>query len=283
MTHRVAAIVVLYEPGKEVIDNIKSYINYVDKIYLVDNSEKANYNIPTSIDGDWDDSKVQYEKVGENKGIAYALNKGMKYAIAEGFQWVLTMDQDSSFGNDLIAYYTEAINTLKHSDVAILTPRYLTDRNNLKEKKALYSEVYWSMQSANLINVSVYEKVGCFREEFFIDCVDYEYCLRCKKNGYKIICCNKAVLKHSPATTKVLKAVFVEVKYGVASPLRIYYQVRNAMVMFKEYRNIRSLQIVFIKFLKTLLLFDNKKSYFKAFKMAIDDCRNMKLGKREKM
>lgn len=43
------------------------------------------------------------------------------------------------------------------------------------------------MQSANLVNVEVYKKLGKYREEYFIDCVDYEYCLRARENQYSII------------------------------------------------------------------------------------------------
>ena len=58
------------------------------------------------------------------------------------------------------------------------------------------------MQSGNLVNAAADEKLGDYKEEYFIDCVDYEYCLRAKRYGtYRIVQCGSAVLKHQPAVT----------------------------------------------------------------------------------
>ena len=39
---KLAGVVVLYNPDQKVIQNITSYINEVDVLYLVDNSSKDN-------------------------------------------------------------------------------------------------------------------------------------------------------------------------------------------------------------------------------------------------
>ncbi len=39
---KIAATTILYNPNMEVIDNIHSYLNDVDVIYAIDNSEKEN-------------------------------------------------------------------------------------------------------------------------------------------------------------------------------------------------------------------------------------------------
>jgi len=39
MRSKIAAVVVLYNPDKNILKNIDSYINSVDKVYVIDNSE----------------------------------------------------------------------------------------------------------------------------------------------------------------------------------------------------------------------------------------------------
>ena len=39
---RIAALVILYNPDKNILDNINSYINQVEKVFVVDNSEFSN-------------------------------------------------------------------------------------------------------------------------------------------------------------------------------------------------------------------------------------------------
>lgn len=281
MVNEIAAIVVLYNPNKTVIDNIKSYDKYMEKIYLIDNSEELSVWFISQLKNSIDMSKVEYYRFGQNKGIAAALNEGMKRAIQDKYNWILTMDQDSSFGSDIIKEYKKCLDIYDNSKIALISPQYVSNRNRLKKYKNDYLELYWTMQSANLINADNYKKVGKFMEELFIDCVDYEYCLRCRKKRLKILRCNNAILNHCPATTSEIRIFIWTLKYGVAPPIRIYYQVRNALYMFEKYHNLKSLQIIFIKLLKIIFLFQEKTRYFKAFKDAFKDYKNKNYGQKK--
>ena len=94
---KVVAIVVAYNiESEKLLKNIYSYYDFVEKIVIVDNSNKSN-NLK-----DYENEKIVYIGLGENLGIARALNEGIKYAIINNFKYALTMDQDSSFNNNLI-------------------------------------------------------------------------------------------------------------------------------------------------------------------------------------
>ena len=92
---KIAAVVVLYNPNQDNIDNINRYLNIIDKIYVVDNSEDNIIRIS-------DSEKIKYIKYGENKGMAKALNEGSINAINDGYKWLLTMDQDSKITEENI-------------------------------------------------------------------------------------------------------------------------------------------------------------------------------------
>ena len=70
---KIASVVVLYNPSQENINNISLYKKEVDRIYIVDNTDDNIKRINNT-------QKLKYIKLGENKGIACALNIGAKKA-----------------------------------------------------------------------------------------------------------------------------------------------------------------------------------------------------------
>jgi len=66
-----------------------SYAPFVEKLYILDNSEPVVQAVPRNF---LDTGNVEYIPFGENKGIGYALNFGAQKAVREGATWLLTMD-----------------------------------------------------------------------------------------------------------------------------------------------------------------------------------------------
>ena len=275
---KIGIIVIWFNPDINVVNNLKTYYNKSDYLYIIDNSAYSNKHLL----GDYDlKDNIKYVELKNNYGIAKALNIGMKLAIQDQCEWVVTMDQDSYWKNDLISIYTNYLNDKRDEKVAILSPQYETERSQVKNKNG-YKELKRVMQSANMINCNKYIECGEFIEKLFIDCVDYEYCYRVRRKGYKIIQCEEAVLIHSPAITKKKKILFFSLFYGYASEERYYYQVRNALYLFRKYKDIYFILIVIYKFLKVIILFDNKNKYINTMINGIIDCKNNNFGKREK-
>ena len=268
---KVAGIVVAYNIDKnEILNNIYTYINFVNEVIIVDNSDNiGNLKELEKLE------KIKYINLRGNEGIAKALNKGIEYAIQNEYDFILTMDQDSKFDNNLIDIY---INYLDDK-TAIYSPNYIIERKKEKKYKKDIQNVYWTMTSGNLLNLNLYKIIGKFREDFFIDGVDYEYCLRARKNGYNVLQCNKARLIHCPGITKTKKILFKKYKYGYMSPIRMYYQIRNLSVIAKEYKSIKAHGILIIKFLKIIILFDKKKKFLKMYYKGIKDSKCNNYGK----
>lgn len=280
---KIAAIVILYNPCVDVVNNIKTYINYVDLIILVDNTEEKEFSEYAScyiVDtlSKIMAGKVKYIPLNKNYGIAKALNIGIKEAAKEKITYVITMDQDSKFKNNIISVYEKFLNQKEYGKY-ILTPMYDTGRNQGKKKHVLYEKMNYTMQSANLFNSKIFDDIGFFKEDFFIDVVDYEYCLRAKQKGYQIIRCNKALLKHEPASGKEKKLGCFKLRYGYASSERYYYQIRNLLWTSIYYKNFSMFKWVIIKLLKILFLFPDKTVYLWMAGKAVSNALHNKLGK----
>ena len=176
---RIAAIVVAYNMIPEkLIQRILTYSSYVNEVVIVDNSTE-NFHIKDLC------SKHEYKYISMNGnyGIAAALNKGIEYCVDKNYDYVLTMDQDSEFINNPIRYYQQKYD----ENIIIYCPNYIISRRANKKHNKKFKYVDWTMASGNLLNLNLFKKNGLFREDFFIDGVDYEYCLRAKKNGFKIL------------------------------------------------------------------------------------------------
>lgn len=267
----IVCITVLYNPDSDVVENVKKCHGLVGKIILVDNSSDNNGKM-------FNDMKdVEYIPLMDNKGIARAINIGIENSDEK---YILTMDQDSTISIDLINAYLHFLNNYDTPKVAALTPQYDTDRRHI-EKGTGTEKVLLSMQSGTLFKRSTFDKIGLFDEALFLDVVDWEYFLRIDKFGLQTLQVKDAILVHRPAITRVANFGFLKLKYGTASPLRYYYQGRNLLYTGKKYKNYKMYMTFVVKWLKIVLLFDNKTEYLRLFKQGVRDAKAGKLGKYE--
>ena len=274
---KIAGMIILYNPSEEVKKNIETYIDYIDKLYVVDNSNVDN-------SGFIDNEKVEYFSNKKNKGVAFALNKGAKMAIKDKYEYLLTMDQDSKFtykNLDRMIHYLD-----KHKDIALLSPWHDLGLDIPKPSDAVdYPQTV--MTSGNIINLKAYKKVKGFNNDLFIDCVDFDYCLKLLQKDYKIVRLNKSILKHNLGRIKKDKVLFKEVTHSNHNYIRRYYMTRNGLYINQKYGNEypESCKYVVSEIkkdaLKIVLLEKNKIEKLKSMYQGYKDFKNEKYGKYE--
>ncbi|WP_455682824.1 glycosyltransferase [Thomasclavelia sp.] len=232
-----AGAVVLYNPDeKDVLDNIKSYIGFLDKLYLVDNSITNNKHKFKNVDS----NKIEYIWNEGNLGMATALNVVARKAISDGFMWLLTMDQDSKFKDNSLLYLEKYIKSEfpKNARLAIVSPFHETvlSADNKPDVNTVDKPII-VMTSGNIINLDAYQKIGGFKDWYFIDCVDFDYCLNLIRNKYEIHQVNKSILSHELGDT-VKKVLFGKVYFcDNHNYIRRYYIVRNRHYIYDEYKD----------------------------------------------
>lgn len=278
MDNSICAVVVWYNPTKEMIKNIKSYINFVDKVYIVDNSNFSNINLLENIDS----KKCEYISNLENLGIAKALNIACEKAIKEEYDWILTMDQDSWFEQDGLEKYFGIINK-KIKDVAIFCPvyKYTHNREILKTKKITLKEISKVITSGNLVNLDICLKVGKYNEDFFIDQVDFEFCKKIEKQNKKIIEVGSGFLNHSLGDSEEKNVLGKKILITNHSPIRRYYMSRNILYMIQKYPELRIKYLIFLflEWIKILFLEENSIKKLKYSIKGIQDFLYKKVGR----
>lgn len=227
---KIAAVVILYHPERELQEIIKSYCSKVEKTYVVNNTENDNIylnNISAS---------VCYMQDGENKGIAARLNHVGKIAFSEGYEWLLTMDQDSSFAGKTIDCYFECAEKYAFKEeTAMFGVNYYgeyidKDFCNIEETRMLIT-------SGSLVNLKLLLQLNGFEENLFIDEVDFEYCLKAASAGFKTVKFQNILLTHNLGEIsyhRSLKNTHITPR-TLHSPVRIYYMVRNLLFVRSKY------------------------------------------------
>lgn len=234
---RIAGTVVLYHPDSDVISNIRSYLDDIAVLYVVDNSESPNKEI---VDQILNLDKIAYLHNGENLGIARALNIAARKAIEDGYDFLLTMDQDSFASPCMINHMLECVKIRDVSKIGIIGPFHITDFDDKVAGPEDCEIVVTTMTSGNLLNLLVYQCVGPFLDDLFIDQVDIEYCLRLKQKGYQVVQANRATLRHGLGNITTAKILFKQLRTSNHSPLRRYYITRNRFFVWQEYHDLEA-------------------------------------------
>lgn len=234
MNHKIAAGIVLFNPNIDrLISNIQAILPQVDAVYLIDNNSSNILTIDEIIHLD---EKIILYKNTQNYGIAKALNQMCSSASSDGFEWILTLDQDSICPHDIISKFLPFTEDSKN---VIICPQFSIQGQNiqLRNRKFQKSEsVELCITSASLTRLRTWKDLNGFNEWLFIDCVDYDYCIRARKLGGKINRVNDVIIDHQVGNPQTKYFLFgIKVKLYNHSPFRNYYIVRNNIYLLKLY------------------------------------------------
>lgn len=230
--NRIAGTVILYNSSVAVFDNIKTYIDQVEVLYVVDNSDRPNAELISRFS---EIPTVEFMSNGGNKGVAHALNTAARQAIVDGFTHLLTMDDDSKAPARMVDTMRKFLDQYAdHEKVGIISAVH-----NADPSPAIFRIVPYTMTSGNLLDLRIYQKVGGFWEELFIDHVDHEYGLRLNDAGYQVIELLGLFLNHSLGESKPWSSWFHTGKFISHKPSRMYYIARNGWLVAKKHPRFR--------------------------------------------
>lgn len=245
-THNIIAIVVTYNPDIPLLDReYESLVNQVTCIVYIDNGSKNKREIE-----EWSRNKQRIQLLfnTENKGLGISQNEGITKAIELGATHVAIFDQDSVVDSGFIKglLETEVECKKKGINVGVVGPVYRTldgiyypvvsiENNKVRQYRVSdidsYLKVSHNISSGQLIQVAVLKEVGLMRGDYFIEYIDFEWCLRLQRYDYVVIVTKKCSMQHVIGD-KQLK-IFGRM-VGIYSPFRRYFTCRNAILFYKE-------------------------------------------------
>ncbi|HBR1128690.1 glycosyltransferase family 2 protein [Klebsiella quasipneumoniae] len=244
MSNEILAITITFNPE---IERLETQIRQLDSsgvdILIVDNGSDNSAEISGLLQQET--VTVNLRLIGSNVGIATAQNHGIEYAREQGYRYVLLMDQDSIPSDNMVDILYQALR--QHDDAAAVGPVFI-DSNGTKHSRFIRVEglrvnknleadstgcvdVDHLIASGSLIPVDVFEKIGGMDDSLFIDYVDVEWSLRARHQGLRCYGVLNAAMTHSLGERRV--AAFNR-SVAIHAPVRHYYQVRNAILLYKR-------------------------------------------------
>jgi len=231
---KICGVVTLYNPTESHLLNIKTYVDGLGCLYVVDNSPTGDEVRIKSIGIGFDKVKVLFS--GKNLGISGALNLAITQARKDGYKWLLTMDQDSFFEPEQFRRFMNSFFEMPRNNTAIISPvQNVSDY--VYSEDVQYEEVDIVVTSGNLLNLQSVDVIGVFNESLFIDSVDHDFCLRANSCGYKVLQLNNCYLCHKIGEPYAGSLLWGGRKKNIHihSPKRMYFIVRNTLYIRKEY------------------------------------------------
>jgi rhamnosyltransferase len=241
---KVAAVIVAFQPDRERLKTLAKLLSEgCALIFVMDNGGARDAFAGPSASP----STLRLIDMGENRGVGAALNVGFRLAAEAGMDFVISFDQDSTPPLDLAATLVESLEKLQAAgtNIGAVGPRIVNLRNEQRDEHPFMQsssgwpssklcsndaeaiEVDYLMTSGCLIPVTTFRTVGPFNEEFFVDCVDMEWCFRARWTGFQIFGICSVSMGHELGSGANVTAFGITLLGHV--PVRRYYYARNTM------------------------------------------------------
>lgn len=284
------AIIVTYNPDIEMLQRLHEILTIKDiGTVLIDNDSSNKEEIIKNIPGGI------FLGLEQNEGIAKAQNIGVEIASKNGARFFIFLDQDTQISDHFVDLIR---NSFKNpSDPVIFCPVVFDKESGLEYPSLFVNkfgfitkkfseleqnpiDISVAISSGSAVSKSVFETVGYFNEDFFIDYVDTEWFLRCKYHSIEVTVLPELKILHSIGQTNQKKRLFHS---HVHSHIRVYYQIRNAIALLflphvPKFFAIREILITLIHRLYQVYNCDDKILYLRFLCAGIFDGLRNKLG-----
>jgi rhamnosyltransferase len=255
---RISSITVAFNPDPaRLLKQLVALLSQVDDLIVVDNGSLPTVasiisNAAASIPVEHA-ARIRTIVSRENIGIASAFNFGLEHARQHGSECVLLLDHDSVPAIDMVsklsAGYLQVCAGANANMVAAVGPRIVDSRDALEYP---FIRLGWFrnehlrcapdpaepvdcdllISSGSLISIAAFDKIGKFDDALFIDNVDVEWCCRARARGFLLYGVCGARLNHRLGDRR--RVVLNQFQLIVHSPLRMYYQTRNRLLLYRR-------------------------------------------------
>jgi rhamnosyltransferase len=229
---KIAAVATAYHPDERLGAVVASAVGACERVIVVDNTPDGAPSAAASLA----DERVTVLRSGENLGLAGGLNAGVAALPAEA-EAVLFLDQDSELPEDLVPALAALLESDGRIGVAAPTPWDPAHDAGYDSVAALRAEVSDRtdvITSGMLVRRRALEQAGGFREEFFVDFVDIDFCLRVRRAGWRIVQDQRLRLPHSLGDRREHRLGPVRLLVVHHPTWRQYWILRGASTLGRE-------------------------------------------------
>ena len=283
---KVWACVICYRVTRAAVEPlVRALRPQVERLVLIDNAPDSRSDLPELADG-----HTLYQPMSANHGTAGAMNLAWELAIAAGADYLISFDQDSQPGSDIVASLLACFTGADPQDpplaavgpawsdartgqrMRILLPVHGRRRHAASVPGALV-DVDHVITSGCLISTRAWQAVGVNNEALFLDYVDIEWCLRARAGGWRVAIATGCTMTHAIGDKVVTLG---RRTLALHAPMRNYLLLRNHLLLWRVPAIARSwllsdLVQVTMKLCATLLLAPPRTSRLRWIGRALRD------------
>ncbi len=189
MNRKIAIGVVTYNPGDNLISRLSLALASGFVLYVFDNSPEDG------IVQNFCDSKqaCRYFSCGKNVGLGFAISTVCAQAYYDSFPALIFFDQDTVFDENTLDFienfYINNANIASNYSAIVFNSQ---NSGDCAESNCVFKDVLLARSSGSLFFLENLKKINWHNEKYFVDCVDYEFCLNSNNNNFKIGECSIA-------------------------------------------------------------------------------------------
>lgn len=233
---RVCGVVVTYHPGRHMIEHLAAIHAQTHGLVVIDNGSSAPVIQQLRVASLNDSFQLIENEI--NLGLAAALNQGVLWAIGRGYPWIILFDQDSTITPGFVGHMTESVRSHpQRHRIASMHPCYIDPGTGVEPtvRRAADGGPITSITSGALIPSWIFEAIGFFETDYFIDELDTEFCYRIRAAGYLVADSRQAKLLHHAGAPKRVSLLGFSFGPTHHSATRRYYMFRNRIALYKRY------------------------------------------------
>ena len=286
----VSAVIVTYHPQTDLLDGVIAAVQgQVGQLRIFDNASPD-----PALDAYFEGLRargIEVFRSPRNVGLGSAINHAARAAGEAGYRHVLLMDQDSTVDPDMVAQLRAALDRLRaQGPVAAVGPQFRDARTGAVApfvrigfplNRKLYGgpgqtvDCDFLITSGSLLPLDVLGAVGGMDEGLFIDNVDIEWSSRARHRGYRLYGVCDAGMQHRIGDLMPL-ASWLPLRTVVHSPTRLYYMMRNRVLLYRRAEVPRrwaaqDLPRLLLKFVGTAVFLRPRLGYLRAMLRGLRD------------
>lgn len=256
-------------------------------IFLVDNgSEKRQFDIINQYLDRLNDKRVKLVKSGENLGFSGGNNLGIKKALSYGADYVLILNNDATISPELVEKLVMFARARENAGIVgsainegeglVYGGKIVWLKSELSHSKERLSDNLYVPGACMLVSREVFKNIGFFDERFFLYFEDADFCMRARKNNFKLAIVDDIAVNHrvSASTSRLGAAALLRYHYRNAH----LFNAKNGPIFVKIFLPIWSVYIIIKQFLKILFI-PSKKTLSLAIMNGVFDFYSVKFGK----
>ena len=277
MPPKCATVIVTYFPDENILSHLGNLPKYCRDVYVVENTPAPHIvSFP-------DDKYLHVERQNQNQGLSKAFNKGIDLAASQGHRNIFVFDQDTRIPPSYFENMLQFKNVMdgRYTNCALCVPNFLDRNSGTLAKYPIISrysvrhrtcdnleiespeDALIAITSGTLIDYDMYRQIGPFRDDYFIDFIDNEYCLRVYRQGFRIAVNCDVIIDHAIGQRENRRFLSLSIKPNHHHPVRRYYIARNGVRTALEYFNLYPSYAVlilarFVHEILSILLYESK-------------------------